>query len=343
MKFNNVLPLAIVALLVGCDALSPDEKLNKELPNLSIQELLPKPVANQYCKPGMDSELLYGLGSMQYDEDERLYGIGRVLIESKELQMAKNCMIMAAPEYTRSLCFLAGMVGSRPSPENNREAFNYLAYAASKNESCAESSLSDVYIVGKLDQEQDKTLGMRWLERAARHGDFDSRQDLISLSSEQGNMPVAYAWARIQDDAEKIAALKINMNPGQIAEGDQHYNQLLSQITSQEVLKQAHRKEQIALHSADVYINHPEAFEGMSPVERRALMASVVDTLSLYPDFTKRQQLYAYVLIARRTQSTGPAVDLWQNPAVRAVLNDKKMNIDEVVAKALAILAKNSK
>nr|BFD39762.1 hypothetical protein FFPRI1PSEUD_12610 [Pseudomonas sp. FFPRI_1] len=339
MKCRSALPLILFALLLGCDASSPDEKLNRTLPDLSLEQTLPKVEANPYCTPDMDSELLLGLGMRLIDEDEVLYGPARTLMASKEIDMARSCLIMAAPRSTSSLCILGKIVGSRQRDYDKSEAFNYAAYAAKKNESCAEAGLYDIYNVGKLDQPPNKELAMAWLERAARHGDQDSQQEMVR-SSEQDNLPQAYAWARTLDDAQTLDALKRKMSPQQMAEGEQHYTRLLSQLTPKKDIEQALRQDLIALGTGDLYYSYPEVFAGMSPAQRHAFVAQLVDMQELYPKFHTRGQLVSYALISRLVQSTGPAVDLWQNPALQALLVDDDLSVEDTVAKAKAILAK---
>ncbi|AZC35428.1 sel1 repeat family protein [Pseudomonas chlororaphis] len=340
MKSRSLLPLAIFTLLLGCNASSPDEKLNNSLPDLSLEQILPKVEANPYCTPEMDSELLLGLGIRLIDEDEVLYGAGRTLLASKEIKMARSCLIMAAPRYTTSLCILGKIVGARQNDYDKSEAFNYIAYAARNNESCAEAGLYDIYSVGKLDQPPNKELAMGWLERAARHGDQDAQQDMVRWSSEQDNFPVAYAWARVLNEAKTIEAVQRKMSPQQMAEGEQHYTQLLSQLTPEKDIEQALRKDLIALSSGELYYSHPEVFEDMSPMQRHAFVAQLVDMLDLYPKFHTRGQVVAYALISRLVQSTGSAVDLWQDPALHALLVNDDLSVEDTVAKAKTILAK---
>ena len=58
--------------------------------------------------------------------------------------------------------------------------------------------------------------------------------------------------------------------------------------------------------------------------------------------FHTRGQLVAYALISRLVQSTGPAVDLWQDPALQAVLEDDDLSVEDSVAKAKILLAKRT-
>lgn len=129
------------------------------------------------------------------------------------------------------MCILGKIVGARQNNYDKSEAFNYIAYAAKHNESCAEAGLYDIYSVGKLGQPPNKELAMGWLERAARHGDQDAQQDMVRWSSEQDHFPVAYAWARVLNEAKTIEAVQRKMSPQQMAEGEQHYTRLLSQLT----------------------------------------------------------------------------------------------------------------
>lgn len=343
MKCRSLLPLATFTLLLGCNASSPDEKLNDSLPDLSLEQILPQVEANPYCTPDMDSELLIGLGIRLMNEDEVLYGAGRTLLASKEIKMARSCLIMAAPHDTGSLCILGGIVGTRQNDYAKSEAFNYIAYAARKNESCAEAALHSIYNAGKLDHPPNKKLAMGWLERAARHGDQDSQQDMVRRASEQDNFPLAYAWARILDDAQTIEAVQRKMSPQQLAEGERHHTRLLSQLTPQKDIEQALRKDLIALGTGDLYYSYPEVFAGMSPAQRHAFVAQLVDMQDVYPKFHTRGQLMIYALISRLVQSTGPAVDLWQDPALHALLIDDDLEVEDAVAKAKIILAKRKR
>ena len=341
MKYRSALTLTLFALLLGCHASSPDEKLNATLPELSLEQILPKVEANPYCSPEMDSERLVGLGIRLMNEDEVLHGASRTLLASKAIQMARGCLIMAAPRDTMSLCILGGIVGSRQKDYDKSEAFNYIAYAAQHNESCAEAGLYDIYNLGKLDQPANKALAMAWLERAARHGDEDSQQEMLR-SSEQDNLPLAYAWARTLDDAQRLEALKRKMSPQQMAEGEQHYTRLLSQLPSKQDLEQALRQNVILLGTGDIYYDYPEVFAGMSAEQQHAFVAQLVDMQDRYPKFHTRGQLVAYALISRLVQSTGPAVDLWQDPALQAVLEDDDLSVEDSVAKAKILLAKRT-
>lgn len=316
----------MASLLVGCGA-SPEETLNHGLPQLTIEQVLPEAVANRYCNQRMDTELLYGIGTLLDDIGEQLE--------------AKNCMIMAAPDYPIIFCYLAVNVSQRQSPENNREAFNYLAYAASKNERCAEWALYHIYNVGTFDKPANKALSRYWLERAALDADQDSQTAMVELNRAQNNLPVAYAWARVQGDAEELGALKATMAAAQINAGDQHYNELLGKVIPIDVVIAQGRQENIAKFSADLHMHHPEAFEGLSVAERHAFMSKVVDILHQAADFSEHRQLYSYVLISRRAGLTDAPVDLWQNPTLRTLLNNRRISVEDTVAEALVILSKS--
>lgn len=89
MKCKNLLPLALATALVGCGTPSPDEALNATLPKLSLKELLPQAVANEYCNLYMDSDLLYGIGYQLYNDEKP--------------EQARSCLIMAAPTDRKSV------------------------------------------------------------------------------------------------------------------------------------------------------------------------------------------------------------------------------------------------
>ncbi len=326
LKPQHLLPLALATVLIGCTP-SPDEELNATLPQLSLKELLPPAVANEYCNPKLDSDLLYGIGYQLYNDDKP--------------EQARSCLIMAAPTHDRALCYLASIAeqdSSKDSAERDREAFGYMAYSAVKNDSCAEFGMFQNFTYGMRGQTPDSDLGLRWLERSARHGDADAQQTLVRLHSNKNNLPLAYSWARVLDDSAQIDALKQRMNPQQLSEGEQGFEQLGKHVTSKDAVRKEAREENIAVYSANIHMEYPETFKGLSVAERHALMEQAVATVSARPEFSTRGQLYAYVIIARQAQLKQAGVDVLQNPQIVQLLSDKELEVSEAVKKADVIL-----
>ncbi|WP_256667419.1 MULTISPECIES: hypothetical protein [unclassified Pseudomonas] len=327
MKLRNVLPWIMATALLGCGAPSPDEELNATLPKVSLNELLPPAVANEHCNPDLDSDLLYGIGYQLYNDNQ-----------SAE---ARNCLIMAAPTHDRALCYLASIAeqdSSKDSAERDREAFGYMAYSARKSDACAEFGMFQNFTFGMRGQTPDTALGLRWLERSARHGDTDAQQTLVRLHNNKGNLPLAYSWARVLDDTAKTEALKQKMNPQQISEGEQGYEQLSKSVTSQDSVRKEAREENIAVYTANIHMEYPETFKGMSVADRHAFMEQAVATVSARPEFSTRGQLYAYVMLARKAQLQKAGVDVLQNPQILQVLSDPELEVADMLKKAEVIL-----
>lgn len=328
MKPQHLLPLALATLLIGCGEPSPDEALNATLPKVGLDQLLPQATPNQYCTTQLDSELLFGLGYQLYDHDQP--------------ELARSCLIMAAPSYDRALCYLAKIAeqdSTKDSAERDREAFGYLAYSARKNDSCAEFGMFQNFTFGMRGQTPDTALGLRWLERSARHGDTDAQQTLVRLHTNKGNLALAYSWARALDDQQKIQGLKQKMSAQQLGEGEQEYQRLSPQLTSQDSVRQQNREQNIALYTAGVYQLRPTAFEGMPAAERHVFMDRALSRVSALPAFTNRLQLYTYAIIARQAQLRDPQLDILQNPQVLALLQNPDLDLEPTVTQALAILA----
>ncbi|WP_339523713.1 hypothetical protein [Pseudomonas sp. EL_65y_Pfl2_R96] len=328
MRCKNLLPLALATALVGCGTPSPDEALNATLPKLSLKELLPQAVANEYCNLYMDSDLLYGIGYQLYNDEKP--------------EQARSCLIMAAPTHDRALCYLASIAEqdtSKDSAQRDREAFSYMAYSAVRNDSCAEFGMFQNFAYGMRGQTPDTDLGLRWLERSARHGDPDAQQTLIRMHTNKANLPVAYSWARVLDDTAQIDSLKQRMNPQQLSEGEKGYEQLSKNVISKDEVRKEAREENTAVYSANIHMQFPYTFKGLSQKDRHAFMENALATVSARPEFSTRNQFYAYVIISRQAQLHGTNADVLQNPQVMALLSDKELDVAEAVNKAEVILS----
>jgi TPR repeat protein len=327
LKFRNLLPVALLTVLCGCGEPSPDEALNATLPHVSLSELLPPAEANEHCNSALDSDLLYGIGYQLYNDGQP--------------EQARSCLIMAAPTHDRALCYLASIAEqdtSKDSAQRDREAFGYMAYSAQKNDSCAEFGMFQNFTYGMRGQTADTALGLRWLERSARHGDPDSQQTLMRFHSGKDELALAYGWARILDDTAGIAELKQRMNPQQISDGEKAYEQLSKDVTSKERVRQDAREENLAVYAANIHLQSPETFSGLSPAQRHDVMAQALATVSARPEFGTRAQLYAYVIISRQVQLKGGDSDVLHNPQLLALLSDKELQVAEAVDKARGIL-----
>lgn len=328
MKCKNLLPLALATALVGCGTPSPDEALNATLPKLSLKELLPQAVANEYCNLYMDSDLLYGIGYQLYNDEKP--------------EQARSCLIMAAPTHDRALCYLASIAEqdtSKDSAQRDREAFSYMAYSAVRNDSCAEFGMFQSFAYGMRGQTPDTDLGLRWLERSARHGDPDAQQTLIRMHTNKDNLPVAYSWARVLEDTAQIDSLKQRMNPQQLSEGEKGYEQLSKNVISKDEVRKEAREENTSVYSANIHMQFPDTFKGLSPKDRHAFMENALATVSAHPEFSTHNQLYAYVIISRQAQLHSTNADVLQNPQVMALLSDKELDVSEAVNKAEVILS----
>lgn len=328
MRCKKLLPLALATALVGCGTPSPDEALNATLPKLSLKELLPQAVTNEYCNLYMDSDLLYGIGYQLYNDEKP--------------EQARSCLIMAAPTHDRALCYLASIAEqdtSKDSAQRDREAFSYMAYSAVRNDSCAEFGMFQNFAYGMRGQTPDTDLGLRWLERSARHGDPDAQQTLIRMHTNKANLPVAYSWARVLDDTAQIDSLKQRMNPQQLSEGEKGYEQLSKNVISKDEVRKEAREENTAVYSANIHIQFPYTFKGLSQKDRHAFMENALATVSARPEFSTRNQFYAYVIISRQAQLHGTNADVLQNPQVMALLSDKELDVAEAVNKAEVILS----
>lgn len=332
MKLSNLLPLAVATLLIGC-ATPPadkDQSLNDTLPKLTLQDVLPAPVANEYCNATMDSDILYGIGSRLFNNDE--------------LQEAKSCFIMAAPKHDRAFCFLATITEqdkSKTEAQRNTEAFNYIAYSAAKNDWCAAFGMYQSYSYPSRGAQQDKALALRWLERSARHGSPDSQHMLMSLYENEGKLVDSYAWSKIkstEDDTSDTDDLKKEMTPEQIAQGEALYAELRKTVTTQKAMYDEAREEDIGLYSAHIHLDFPDTFKGMPSAERYNFVKQSIATVLAYPGMETRGQVLSYIIIARQAQLKNPTIDILQNAQIVAILKDDNLTMGQTIDQATSIL-----
>lgn len=337
LKLFNVLPMALVVLLAGCTTASDktadkESSLNDTLPKLTLQNVLPTVASNEQCNAQMDSDILFGVGFLLY--------------ENQELDAAKTCMVLAAPKHPRAFCYLSMIAGqdeSKTDEQRNTESFNYMAYSALQNDWCAEYGLYQAYNYGNTSAKQDTALALRWLERSARHGYPEAQKDLIEKYEEQGNLSAAYAWTRIMakaDDTSAADALKARMSAAQITDGDQRYTQLTGQVTSKQALYAEAREEDVGRYSAEIYQDYPDTFKGLSSAERYDYVKQSMFKAIDLPFVKGRGHVLSYIVVNRQAQLKKPGVDIAQDKKIVAVMKDDELSVAETIEQALSIVNK---
>ena len=341
MKLFNALPLALAVLLAAC-ASTPAQntepkrpELNDTLPKLTLDSVLPKVSANEYCNPAMDADVLYGAGYK--------------LNEIEDYANAKSCFAMAAPHYTRAFCYLSTTTDQetdKPKAERDRESFNYIAYSASQNDWCAEYGMYATYWFGDKDIPKDRDLALRWLERSALHGNPEPQQSLADAAEESGDLVRAYAWLKIIDNTEdtsQLDALKAKMSPEQLAEGEQRFNELNARVTSKQVMYDEAREEEVSVFSAEILLDAPDTFKGVPIAERRAFVKQALVKARESGKFTKRGAVTQYIIVSRLAQQRYPRADILNNQKLLAVINNIDVSVGTTVKKSLAIMQKTYK
>ncbi|ROL64159.1 hypothetical protein BK634_28765 [Pseudomonas chlororaphis] len=341
LKLFNVLPLALATLLAACASTAPEKteptvlELNDTLPKLTLQSVLPQVAANEHCNPAMDSDLLYGTGFNLY--------------ELEDYKNAKSCFAMAAPHYTRAFCYLSTTTDQeqdKPKAQRDNESFNYIAYAASQNDWCAEYGMYATYWFGDKGFTKDPALATRWLERSAMHGNPEPQQRLADDAEEAGDLVKAYAWLKVIDDTEdtsQLDALKAKMSPEQLAEGEQRFNELNARVTSKQVMYDEAREEEVSVFSAEILLDAPDTFKGVPMAERRAFVKQALVKARESGQFTKRGAVTQYIIVSRLAQQRYPRAEILNNKKLLAVINNIDVSVDTTVKKSLAIMQKTYK
>ncbi len=341
LKLFNALPLALAVLLAAC-ASTPAQntepkrpELNDTLPKLTLDSVLPKVSANEYCNPAMDADVLYGAGYK--------------LNEIEDYANAKSCFAMAAPHYTRAFCYLSTTTDQetdKPKAERDRESFNYIAYSASQNDWCAEYGMYATYWFGDKDIPKDRDLALRWLERSALHGNPEPQQSLADAAEESGDLVKAYAWLKIIDNTEdtsQLDALKSKMSPEQLAAGEQRFGELKARVTSKQVMYDEARDEEVAIFSAEIHFDLPDLFQGMTTAERQAFVKAAIAKARDSGQFKLHYAVTQYIIVSRLAQQRYPGVDVLQNPKLVATINNVNDGLEAAAKKSQAILDKSYK
>jgi len=330
LKAFAALPLALCTMLAACSPTAPQPvPLNDTLPKLDLQTLLPAVEENAHCKRAMDAEMLHGVGVALQGEEN--------------YTEAKACLAMAAPSYTRALCFLANNVSLEEGddPEAERKAFHYQAYAASQNDSCAEFGLYFVYRRGDEATPADPALAQRWLERSALHGNANAQRTLIQNYQQHGQPGTSYAWLKILDErggAPELPALKAKLSAQQLSEGEALYEALNPQVPNRQQLKDEERHLLVAYYTGMVQLKHPTLFAGITPQQRHDTVKRAVDTALDQLELPTVGKVKAYIVVSQLVQRKDANADLLQNPQIVAVFRDDKLKSDEVLSRAQAIV-----
>ncbi|CAI8852149.1 MULTISPECIES: sel1 repeat family protein [Pseudomonas] len=330
MKVLNILPLALLTFLAGCA--TQEVSLNDTLPKLTAQALLPAVTANQYCNAQMDSDMLFGTGLLMY--------------EDREYVEAKTCLVMAAPKYPRAFCYLSAMVhedDTLTSEQSSTLAFNYKAYAATKNDWCAEYGIFEVFEYGTYGVKKDPAIALRWLERSSLHGYPEAQKELIKQYEKRGDLTNAYAWTKIManaDDAQAGNPLKNRMTPVQLAEAAKRYSELVPQVASKAAMAAEEREEDVARYSAQVYQNYPDTFNGLSSAERYDYVKQAIHQAMELP-FTKGpDHVVGYIVINRAAQLKLPGARIENDQRIVTLMEDKALSVDEIVESGLLVVNK---
>lgn len=330
MKNHNLLLLITATLLTGCSTTPDEPDLNSTLPTLSLQTLLPTAAPNDYCNSTMDSDILYGTGQFLYD--------------AKIYALAESCLIMAAPKHKRALCYLSSMAEqdqSKPESERNTKAFNYMAYSASNNDSCAAYGMYQTYLYGQRGQERDETLALRWLERSAKLGDPEAQRTLAFRYEEKGDLAASYAWTKIfNNNADTTDFLKSLMPPKQISAGEKLYSTLEKTVTSKKSVLEQGLKNEAMIFSADIYRAAPSTFNGVNTEERQNFVKTTIATAREHAKLKSRGSVVNYIIVAWHAKQKLPATKILDNEEVVKKLNNIDQGIDDTVSQVLDILEK---
>jgi len=333
MRHFHCLPVVFSALILGCVSTSEQHDttadLNATLPQLTLKTVLPPAQANAYCTAQMDSDILYGLGTQLFSADDTAN--------------AKSCLIFAAPEHNRAFCYLSLIADrdqEKSQAEKDQESFNYIAYAASRNDWCAEYGMWRIYQIGSKGVEQDPELAKRWLERSALHGYGESQSALAYRYEADEDLASSLAWSRIvgDDHAEQQEQLRQKMDAKQLAASDKLYESLQKRVISKEAMYAQAREEDIGRYSATIHLNDPEVLQGMETEQRRDFIRQAMFTALELPYVETREQVTLYMVLSRRAQMLEPGADILQNPQLVALLQDTELSFEQANADARRII-----
>lgn len=335
MRHFHCLPVVLSALILGCTSTPQQQEataeINATLPELTLKSVLPPAEENAYCKRQMDSDILYGVGMELFNNDDTAN--------------AKSCLIFAAPEHNRAFCYLSLIADrdqGKTQAERDQESFNYMAYAASQNDWCAEYGMWRIYQIGSKGVERDPERAKHWLERSALHGYGESQSALAYRYEADDDFVASLAWSRIvgDEDAEQQELLRQRMDAKQLAASEELYESLKQRVTRKEAMYAQAREEDIGRYSASIHLNEPEALQGMETEQRRAFIRQAMLTALDLPYIETRGQVTLYMVLSRRAQMLKPGTDILQNPKLVALLQNTELSFDQANADAQPIIEK---
>lgn len=320
---QKVLWVICSILLIGCSNtptdnlfLSKDKiQLEKQLPQVTLTQILPKPIENVYCQQSMDTDLLYGSGLILFNHS--LYN------------EAKSCFIMTAPVEARSVCFLARINEEDKTKDKSqvkKENMDYYAYGATQNDWCAEWALYFDYLHDK--DEAKRGLAVQWLEWSAIHGNDNAQRSLGTYYKENNNLPMAYAWYHFTDQSDKNSNftnyVKSEMTPAQIKEGERLIEKMKPFVVSREMMLKEGKIERVREYSARLYLHYPELIQGKTIEERRSWISNIHNkTIDLPYIKTTSEALAFIVLTGKAQQQKNPEADLANNKKLIKVFTEE--------------------
>lgn len=342
----KTLMLAGFSLTLAACASDPNDisHLNATLPNFKQSDVLPKVSANQYCKPNLDGDLLYGMGYRFYRQ--------------RKLSDAQTCLAMAAPEFPQSFCYLSNIAenSTNLTQEQKQQAmFRYTAFAATKNQSCAEYQLHLAYAgdpnAKDLDVKPQAKRAFLWLERAAIHGDPLSQAKVAETYEKAMNKPIeALAWVRIFNLDSEIEvldkdAIKLDekhledaLTEAQRQESDAVFLQNLARVKYKKDVYAEDLRYKNAFYSGSVYLEAPDAMLSMTQAEREAFVQTQIQH-ALDLDYIKTNgQLVSYLALSAYAKAQNKPVNVENNSQIKALLENRELKTSEQIAKGKALL-----
>lgn len=334
MRHLHALPVLFSTLILGCTSTAEQSEtaldLNATLPALTLEDVLSPVEENAYCKRQMDSDILYGVGT--------------TLFNANDQANAKSCLTFAAPEQHRAFCYLALIAAGdaeKSQAERDQAYFNYIAYAASQNDWCAEYGMWRIYQGGSRGVERDPERARLWLERSALHGYGESQSTLAYHYEADKDFASSLAWLRISGaDDEQQENLRQQMDANQLAASDKLYARLQQRVTSKEAMYAEAREEDIGRYSATIHLNDPDVLQGMTTQERRDFIRQAMFTALDLPYIETREQVTLYLVLSRRAQMRQPGADILQNPQLVALLQDTELSFEQANTQARPMIEK---
>lgn len=311
--------LSATFLLSACSStqqlyLSQDKSpLEENLPNITLQQLLTKPVENAYCKENSSVEMQHGGGILLYN--------------AKNYKEAKNCFVMAAPEIPRATCFLAEIAKSEK--QTSPKPIDYYIYGATQKDWCAEWALYFAYLRGE-GLPKDEALAYRWLERSAMHGNSEAQRRLGTYYIDNNNLPLAYVWYSFADEYDSSNNfrdyIKKQMTEKQIKEGEKLLTEIRPSVTPLKELHDEGRRENTGRYLVTITMNYPEVLKGKSSAEQVEWVSELVRKGERIPAMTKNSQFIALIVLTGKAQLKNPGIDLSSNTKLIETLTTYKNN-----------------